>query len=209
MRCPLFRTVVRLRWVAVVPVPSCVHAWVGAVLARRSAPLMGGCGCFCAVLRVRVWVGAVVLTPFWDRARGPTALTSCMSRVSHSPGAPPRAVISVPRVGLWCVHRRAKGMHGESPRNCGLPLERNWIARAGPSKVAKNPSPAVSILAPPEAHELGAHGFHRRASTTRAANDLSAERACFQTLSQSGRRGSNPRPSAWEADALPTELRPR
>src|SRR5256886_6984481 len=27
--------------------------------------------------------------------------------------------------------------------------------------------------------------------------------------SPSGRRGSNPRPSAWEADALPTELRPR
>src|SRR5689334_3067890 len=26
---------------------------------------------------------------------------------------------------------------------------------------------------------------------------------------ESGRRGSNPRPSAWEADALPTELRPR
>src|SRR4051812_28899533 len=25
----------------------------------------------------------------------------------------------------------------------------------------------------------------------------------------SGRRASNPRPSAWEADALPTELRPR
>jgi hypothetical protein len=27
--------------------------------------------------------------------------------------------------------------------------------------------------------------------------------------SRSGRWGSNPRPSAWEADALPTELRPR
>jgi hypothetical protein len=26
--------------------------------------------------------------------------------------------------------------------------------------------------------------------------------------SQSGKRGSNPRPSAWEADALPTELLP-
>src|SRR4051812_13218115 len=26
---------------------------------------------------------------------------------------------------------------------------------------------------------------------------------------RSGRRGSNSRPSAWEADALPTELRPR
>jgi Flp pilus assembly pilin Flp len=31
----------------------------------------------------------------------------------------------------------------------------------------------------------------------------------FQHVSRSGRRGSNPRPSAWEADALPTELRPR
>src|SRR4051794_16813982 len=29
------------------------------------------------------------------------------------------------------------------------------------------------------------------------------------TKAESGRRGSNPRPSAWEADALPTELRPR
>jgi hypothetical protein len=27
--------------------------------------------------------------------------------------------------------------------------------------------------------------------------------------SRSGRRGSNPRPSAWEADALPTELHPQ
>jgi hypothetical protein len=31
----------------------------------------------------------------------------------------------------------------------------------------------------------------------------------FAGLCASGRRGSNPRPSAWEADALPTELRPR
>jgi ubiquinone/menaquinone biosynthesis C-methylase UbiE len=30
-----------------------------------------------------------------------------------------------------------------------------------------------------------------------------------EQLAGSGRRGSNPRPSAWEADALPTELRPR
>src|SRR5262249_23739333 len=31
----------------------------------------------------------------------------------------------------------------------------------------------------------------------------------FRGFSLSGRWGSNPRPSAWEADALPTELRPR
>ena len=28
-------------------------------------------------------------------------------------------------------------------------------------------------------------------------------------LTKSGRRGSNPRPSAWKADALPTELLPQ
>ena len=28
-------------------------------------------------------------------------------------------------------------------------------------------------------------------------------------LFESGRRGSNPRPSAWKADALPTELLPQ
>jgi hypothetical protein len=35
------------------------------------------------------------------------------------------------------------------------------------------------------------------------------ENRLFQGLIRSGRRVSNPRPSAWEADALPTELRPR
>ena len=40
----------------------------------------------------------------------------------------------------------------------------------------------------------------------RPRTNKSPHRAGF---SRSGRRGSNPRPSAWEADALPTELRPR
>ncbi len=30
-----------------------------------------------------------------------------------------------------------------------------------------------------------------------------------EMLKESGKRGSNPRPSAWEADALPTELLPQ
>ena len=32
--------------------------------------------------------------------------------------------------------------------------------------------------------------------------------AQLRTINQSGRRDSNPRPSAWKADALPTELLP-
>ncbi len=46
--------------------------------------------------------------------------------------------------------------------------------------------------------------------------DMSVANACahwqkgyFIIYFLSGRRGSNPRPSAWEADALPTELLPR
>ena len=35
------------------------------------------------------------------------------------------------------------------------------------------------------------------------------QRAPTRIFKKSGRRGSNPRPSAWEADALPTELLPR
>jgi hypothetical protein len=45
-----------------------------------------------------------------------------------------------------------------------------------------------------------------------AANEESDPSAILNgfwvTLFMSGKRGSNPRPSAWEADALPTELLP-
>src|SRR5438045_6345378 len=41
------------------------------------------------------------------------------------------------------------------------------------------------------------------------ATVIATARARGRAVSESGRRGSNPRPSAWEADALPTELRPR
>jgi hypothetical protein len=41
------------------------------------------------------------------------------------------------------------------------------------------------------------------------AHKLRIDRAHRLDLLRSGRRGSNPRPSAWEADALPAELRPR
>ena len=34
-------------------------------------------------------------------------------------------------------------------------------------------------------------------------------RNCFEAFLLSGRRGSNPRPSAWKADALSTELLPQ
>src|ERR1700675_1023969 len=52
-----------------------------------------------------------------------------------------------------------------------------------------------------DAGEAGIGGGSRRQERTPALGDAGAL--------QSGRWGSNPRPSAWEADALPTELRPR
>jgi Flp pilus assembly pilin Flp len=48
-----------------------------------------------------------------------------------------------------------------------------------------------------------------RLVSRREATSEKAETRRFRRAPESGRRGSNPRPSAWEADALPTELRPR
>ena len=55
------------------------------------------------------------------------------------------------------------------------------------------------------AQDLAGSGSRRRAelATHPAPSTAPPEKA------KSGRRGSNPRPSAWEADALPAELRPR
>ena len=47
-----------------------------------------------------------------------------------------------------------------------------------------------------------------RLPVTSAGRRYKQESLDFQLVLQSGRRVSNPRPSAWEADALPTELRP-
>src|SRR5690242_4426444 len=51
----------------------------------------------------------------------------------------------------------------------------------------------------------GTKPFSRRLETTAPWIGRAADRLD----TRSGRRGSNPRPSAWEADALPTELLPR
>ena len=48
-----------------------------------------------------------------------------------------------------------------------------------------------------------------RLPVTSAGQRKKQESRDLQPVLQSGRRVSNPRPSAWEADALPTELRPR
>ena len=48
-------------------------------------------------------------------------------------------------------------------------------------------------------------GFLSRGSIKKTANRSQPPE---QISTQSGKRGSNSRPSAWEADALPTELLP-
>ncbi len=51
--------------------------------------------------------------------------------------------------------------------------------------------------------------FHTRSHWSTCKHAGPVGRCRFEGFRESGRRGSNPRPSAWEADALPTELRPR
>jgi hypothetical protein len=51
--------------------------------------------------------------------------------------------------------------------------------------------------------------LQKRLQTAAVASGPTTRKPPKRGLSLSGRRASNPRPSAWEADALPTELRPR
>ena len=66
---------------------------------------------------------------------------------------------------------------------------------------SRSGSPATS----PTQYLAESLAFH---SANRGGGDETAPDIAAVSLS-SGRRVSNPRPSAWEADALPTELRPR
>jgi hypothetical protein len=74
-------------------------------------------------------------------------------------------------------------------------LNRFWLGGKGsPEKVASATTQPVG---------------HLHARVRRCHRGSCASPDALAGLSRSGRRGSNPRPSAWEADALPTELRPR
>ncbi len=119
-------------------------------------------------------------------------------------------------------------------RRCatGLTMELADLARAGHETALRGdrraPSPAAASLGaasarprPPRTSRRGLHRRHRGIAHRRAELHLRArvlsrgsgrpsEPSAKPAISwQSGRRVSNPRPSTWEADALPTELRPR
>ena len=57
--------------------------------------------------------------------------------------------------------------------------------------------------------ELGTSSLPRMRSTTELKQQRSFYHISFRSLSESGRRGSNPRPPAWKASALSTELLPQ
>ena len=92
---------------------------------------------------------------------------------------------------------RPKRLHLRPIRHAShlpTPRSRSTTLRASPPSQT-SPQEVVHVSTPDPDAALGA----RRHLT----NCLQIERL------ESGRRVSNPRPSAWEADALPTELRPR
>ncbi len=90
-------------------------------------------------------------------------------------------------VGHTADHRRCPmATDAGVPRGRPLPRCRSTSSIGAGRRAARRHGWSASLFGPGERKALLSQGFF-----------------------QSGRRASNPRPSAWEADALPTELRPR
>ena len=94
-------------------------------------------------------------------------------------------------------------------RSGALYFERASDLPAPPLKLRPGPASAPQLR--PSRRKIRAD-FHRitagDANVPQQRGNPLRERVSGQPC-ESGRWGSNPRPSAWEADALPTELRPR
>src|ERR1700754_3675507 len=92
------------------------------------------------------------------------------------------------------------------PRKCSTP-ELQRLVHSSPSahRPSRLKSPALSYPAPPHFRT------EDKKSVLKFRHLLSGPRPMalgHPRLSWSGRRGSNPRPTAWKAVALPTELLP-
>jgi hypothetical protein len=111
--------------------------------------------------------------------------------------------------------------HRAPPTLSGRPLELIAFARTVWSRSSRSRITTNSAYAsyprgkPPKARPLTLRLYHRawapqRMPRTARQNDRNPlQERVSVCQSRSGRWDSNPRPSAWEADALPTELHPR
>src|SRR5207244_4139748 len=123
---------------------------------------------------------------------------------------------------------------GIEPPTRGLPVDPGLdglcVRLAGPQLIeCRPPGPGPPVLALAHREADGVLALSARAEPTEGDAGQADGRAADRCVpcgvhswrrrrespsfegrrSKSGRRGSNPRPSAWEADALPIELRPR
>jgi len=132
------------------------------------------------------------------------------STLRGTPPPPSRSRRGV-RSGGWrssSVTRTPSSPSASTPTRCRpkLGISPSPISVARPNEQSKAPLP------PPKKKTRTSQSvaIRRRASRTRIKTKTPpAQLAEGVSKIWSGKRGSNPRPSAWEADALPTELFPR
>ena len=136
----------------------------------------------------------------------------CLQPISHgrliSPSAPGRTQTCDPRLRRSAVRvRRSRecwdqNQAADQPRSspCAGPADAVRATSRRSQNVATILRRTRETPCELDIRETASRGK----SCSHAAVSCEPMRSC-----ESGRRASNPRPSAWEADALPTELRPR
>ncbi len=158
-------------------------------------------------------VGAGTSSPagLVDSSGSTTTRTSCCTPTRRSPaahGQPPRMA---PRV--VDPLRRTRSAGASAVRSLVRPdsltaarIAKISIAISSPWVPECHPRVSRALVGTPKKRIRADHSGSVRYA--RRARKSATEAVCRSTIG-SGRWGSNPRPSAWEADALPTELRPR
>ncbi len=139
------------------------------------------------------------------------AVTFTMPDVNHAFRRGHRVMVQVQSSWFPLVDRNPQtfvNIPTAKPEDFKVATQHVVRSTAHPSGVEVQVLPAPSAaryegLAPKE-------GFGRAAVSPPKTTTRTPSSGCFATSSRSwsGRRVSNPRPSAWEADALPTELLP-
>ena len=122
------------------------------------------------------------------------------------------------RTGVLAVQGGRKGDHVRA--DCSLPSrrqshrDRHWLTHGASQSEHRSQHTGFEegfrlLHASVHLSELGASSSSARATSCLPRLDRPPRCEEADSYEKSGRRASNPRPPAWEAGALPTELRPR
>ena len=179
----------------------------GSSRSTRSSTATGEPGDCCSISCSSVWA---IRRRSSTRAAGRATSRRSASRCGRCRAArrvPRRAPCSTTSTSSWCPPSPG----GPACRASALSLMQSVSRRVGLPPAPRSPRPfsRASLVGRRRARQRPGPGAHPEREPSGTHRWYPGTQGICRAFATSGRRGSNPRPSAWEADALPTELRPR